>query len=510
MAEVLGAPALFTGLVDLASAPLGGVVLSCSDDFFAAASCLLRPEPARFDPSTYTDRGKEMDGWESRRKRVPGHDWCIVRLGVPGRVRAVDIDTAHFLGNHGPFASLDACEAPADTTPEALRDSTPWTNLVAETPMKRGSSNVQAVRSDRMWTHVRLNMVPDGGIARLRVYGEPAPAAGSAEVDLAAIESGGVPLVASDSFFSPMTNLVLPGESPIMSNGWETRRSRPPGMDWIILRLGLPGVLSRLTLQTHHFKGNYPDRAAVDALHWPGAPPSQLVDHPDWTEILPLTRLRAHDSRDFNLHGSGPWTHLRLRIVPDGGISRLRAFGAPSTAPGPDPRGLVVHLNGLSAAAAAEALHRACGSRRWVEAMVARRPFQSETQLFGDGDQLWWRLGDGDWREAFSHHPKLGADVAALREKFAATADLSVAEQAGITAASQETLEVLAAGNAAYEARFGMIFIVCAAGLSADAMLDRLAERIDNEPAAELRIAAGEQAKITRLRLARLVEGDAP
>ncbi len=505
MAEVAGAPALFTGLVDLASAQLGGVALSCSDDFFADAARLLLPGPARFDPTTYTDRGKEMDGWESRRKRVPGHDWCIIRLGVPGRIRAVDIDTAHFLGNHSAFASLDACEAPADTTPDALRDSTPWTNIVAETPMKRGSSNVQAVRSDRVWTHVRLNMIPDGGIARLRIYGEPAPAVVSGQVDLAAVESGGVPLVASDSFFSPMTNLVLPGESPIMSNGWETRRSRPPGLDWIILRLGQPGVLSRLTLQTHHFKGNYPDRAAVDALHWPGAPPSKLVDHPDWTEILPLTRLRAHDSRDFDLQQSGPWTHLRLRIVPDGGISRLRAFGVPSAASGPDPRGLVAHLNGLSAQAASEALVRACGSRRWVEAMVAQRPFQSETQLFGEADKIWWHLGDGDWREAFSHHPKLGADVAALREKFAATADWSVAEQAGVAAASEEILEVLAAGNTAYEARFGMIFIVCAAGLTADAMLDRLDDRIDNDPAAELRIAAGEQAKITRLRLARLV-----
>ena len=509
MAEVLGAPALFTGLVDLASAQLGGVALLSSDDFFADAGRLLLREPAAFDPSTYTDRGKEMDGWESRRKRVPGHDWCIIRLGVPGRIRAVDIDTAHFLGNHAPFASVDACDVPADTTPDALRDSTPWTNLFAETPLKRGSSNVQAVASDRVWTHVRLNMIPDGGIARLRIYGEPAPTVLSGQIDLAAIERGGVPLVASDSFFSPMTNLVLPGESPIMSNGWETRRSRPPGMDWIILRLGQAGVLSRLTLQTHHFKGNYPDRAAVDALHWPGAPPSKLVDHPDWTEILPLSRLRAHDSRDFELQGSGPWTHLRLRIVPDGGISRLRAFGTPSVAPGPDPWGLVAHLNALSSEAAREALARACGSRRWVEAMLALRPFSSETQIFGEADNVWWHLGDGDWREAFSHHPKLGADVTALREKFAATAAWSAAEQAGVAAASEETLEVLAAGNAAYEARFGMIFIVCASGLSAEQMLDRLDDRIDNEPAAELRIAAGEQAKITRLRLARLVRSDA-
>ena len=319
------------------------------------------------------------------------------------------------------------------------------------------------------------------------------------------MENGGTPLVASDSFFSPMTNLVLPGESPIMSNGWETRRSRPPGMDWIILRLGQPGEIERITLQTHHFRGNYPDRAAVDGLYWPDAPPSQLVNHPDWAEILPSTRMRAHDSVDVSIAAPGPWTHVRLRIIPDGGISRLRVWGRPSERSPADATGLVATLNGLGEAEASEVLARSCGSRRWVNAMLKLRPFGSLTQLLGEAERAWWGLGDGDWREAFTHHPKIGADPASLRAKFGATADWAKGEQAGVTGASDAIIEALAAGNTAYEARFGFIFIVCASGLSAAEMLTRLAERRDNEPAAELRIAAGEQAKITRLRLLKLV-----
>ena len=505
MAETLGTPALFTGLVDLASAQIGGRALLCSDDFFAGKDNLLLPGSATFNPTTYTDRGKEMDGWESRRKRVPGHDWCIVKLGVPGQVRAVEIDTAHFLGNHAPFASLDGCVADPNATGEWLRDRATWRPMVPETPMKRGSPNVQAVAVTEVVTHVRLNMIPDGGIARLRVYGIPAPAGTNEEVDLAAVENGGVPLVASDSFFSPMGNLVLPGESPIMSNGWETRRSRPPGQDWLILRLGQPGRLSRITLQTHHFRGNYPDRAAVDALHWRGAPSSRLVDHAEWVELIPLHKMRAHHSIDLPVNLPGPWTHLRLRIVPDGGISRLRAWGTPDTSPPPDPSGLVAHLNGLSDSAARAALTRVCGSARWVEAMLAMRPFQSRTQLLGEAERVWWGLGDADWLEAFSHHPKIGADPAELRRRFATTSTLAAGEQSGVQGAPEEVLEALRAGNTAYEGRFGFIFIVCASGLSAEAMLDRLDERIDHEPAAELRIAAGEQARITALRLRGLV-----
>jgi allantoicase len=492
----------FAGYVDLASAAVGGEAVLTSDDFFAGQENLVRPKPAHFDPATYTDRGKEMDGWESRRKRVPGHDWCIVRLGIAGRIRGVDIDTSHFLGNHPPFASIDACDAPPDTSPEALRDSVVWTRILDVAALKRGSHNLQPVADSRRWTFVRLNIYPDGGVARLRVYGEPQPTLPEGELDLAALVNGGRAIACSDMFFSPMNNLLLPGRSAYMGGGWETRRSRPPGMDWIIVQLCAPGVVRRITLDTGHFKGNYPDRAAVDGLYWPGAPPNVLPGHAGWQELLPSQKLRADDEKTFDVPSPRPVTHLRLRILPDGGVARMRAWGE-RIATAPDDA-LIDRINAWSDVEAAEAFARCCGARRWVDGMVAGRPFHSRDHLFGHAQQVWWHLGDGDWREAFTHHPRIGADVAALREKFSKTADWSVGEQSGVASAGEQTIAALAAGNTAYEKRFGHIFIVCATGLTADAMLGRLRERLDNEPAAELRIAAGEQAKITELRLAKL------
>ena len=492
----------FAGFVDLASRAVGGEALLCSDDFFAGMERLLDPKPAHFDPTTYTDRGKEMDGWESRRKRVPGHDWCILRLGIPGRVRGVDVDTSFFLGNHPPFASLDATVAAPDATAEHLRDRAVWTRILDVAPLRRGSHNLQPVADPARWTHVRLNIYPDGGVARLRVYGDPMPVLPPGELDLAALVNGGRALACSDMFFSPMNNLLLPGRSAYMGGGWETRRSRPPGMDWIIVALCGPGRVDRITLDTGHFKGNFPDRAAVDGLYWPGAPPDALPGHAGWREILAPVKLRADDKRTWPVAAAGPLTHLRLRILPDGGVARMRVWGERVDTPPDDP--LVAFVNGLDAAAAEAAFTRCCGARRWVAAMLAARPFASREALFGHADVAWWHLGDGDWREAFAHHPKIGADPEALRAKFAGTAEWAASEQGGVAGADDATLAALAAGNRTYEGRFGFIFIVCASGLSAREMSTRLLERLDNSPANELRIAAGEQAKITALRLAKL------
>lgn len=518
--------AAFAGLVDLARADIGGAALLCSDDFFAGMENLIRPEAAAFDPHAYTERGKLMDGWESRRRRTGGHDWCILRLGVPGHVRGVDIDTAFFLGNHPPFASIDACLAPPDTTAEELRDRAVWTRILDEAPLRRGSHNLQGIQNSGPWSHLRLNIYPDGGVARLRVYGDPAPGAGvpagagqggaqAGEIDLAALVNGGRAVACSDMFFSPMNNLIMPGRSAYMGGGWETRRSRPPGEDWIIVALCGAGRVERLTLDTGHFKGNYPDRASVDGLYWPGAPPTRLAGHPDWKEIAPAIKLRADREIDVAVADPGPWTHLRLRILPDGGVARLRAWGRRMDGGGAGwiaDDALLRHLNGLPEEEARAALGRCCGSRRWAEGMLesVRRagPWQSRTRLLGEAEHIWWHLDAADWLEAFSHHPRIGADAALLRAKFAATAAWSGAEQAGMAAADGEVIARLAQGNADYEARFGFLFIVCATGLTAAEMLRRLLERLDNEPATELRIAAGEQAKITALRLAKLAPAD--
>lgn len=491
--------AAFQGLVDLASSNVGGQALLCSDDFFAGMENLTVPAAAEFDPKAYTDRGKLMDGWESRRKRVPGHDWCILKLGVPGRIRGVDIDTSFFMGNHPPFASLDAIFAPGARL-EDLTDRLVWTEVLAQTSLQRGSHNLAAVASDAVYTHVRLRIFPDGGVARLRVYGDPAPQrGGSSELDLASLANGGRAVACSDMFFSPMNNLLLPGRAADMGGGWETRRSRPPGMDWVIIALGGPGSVARIELDTHHFKGNYPDRAAIDALYWPGAPPASLPGTTEWKEILAPAKLRADHAHVFTIGDPGPWTHLRMRILPDGGVSRLRVWGTRSdTSPAAnDP--LLGKLAALSEVDLREALFKCCGSRRWVDSMVAERPFASRTALFGTAETTWWALADADWKESFTHHPRIGGSVDAQRERWAA------AEQSGVGRADEATLQALAEGNTSYERRFGYTFIVCATGKSASEMLAILDERLEsNAPPAELRIAAGEQAKITRLRLEKL------
>jgi allantoicase len=489
----------FAGLVDLASADLGGEALACSDDFFARMDHLVRPSEAVFDPDAYTDRGKLMDGWESRRRRVPGHDWCIVKLGVPGHVRGVDIDCAWFLGNHPPFASIDAVHAPGASV-EELRQAD-WQEVLPQTPLRAGSRNLTALERPGTYTHLRLNMIPAGGIARFRVYGRPRRSlpAWDEDIDLAALIHGGRAVACSDMFFSPMSNLIRPGRAADMGGGWETRRSRPPGEDWIILQLGSTGALHRFVVDTAHFKGNYPSACAIDGIRWPAAPPWSLVTSDLWTELLPWSPLGADRLHELDCLQPGPWSHVRLRIRPDGGVSRLRVLGRPE--PEGEPEDVVDGINDASEHEARERFSRCCGATRWVEAMVAARPFVSRAHLLGQADVAWWKLDDADWLEAFTHHPRIGGDVAHLRAKFASTAVLSEGEQAGVDDASEEVLRALAKGNVDYEDRYGFLFIVCATGRSAAQMLALLRGRMDHDVAVERRMAAGEQARITRIRL---------
>lgn len=326
MATPTSFAAAFAGLVDLASERIGGRALAASDDFFAEKENLLKPGRGVFIEDKYTDRGKWMDGWESRRKRVPGHDWCVIRLGLAGVIRGVDVDCNHFLGNAPAFVSIDAGPSPDG----------PWTEILPRSPVNPGAQNLFGVASAAVWTHVRLNIHPDGGVARFRVYGDVAPDWSSVKpgqlVDLAALQYGGRAVACSDMFFSSMTNLLMPGRSANMGDGWETRRRRGPGHDWVILQLGKPGIVRKLEVDTNHFKGNFPDTCSLDGCHAPG----QAVDvltwpNFTWKELLPRQKLQAHAQRVFEneLVDIGPVSHVRLNIHPDGGVSRLRVIGLP-------------------------------------------------------------------------------------------------------------------------------------------------------------------------------------
>jgi allantoicase len=324
----------FAGLADLASARVGGRALAASDEFFAPKSNLVRPAPAIFIPDRFTDRGKWMDGWESRRRRTHGHDWCVVRLGMRGRVRGVNVNTAFFTGNFPSHCSIDAIDTDrAVTRPLAGREGAPWTRILERTTLRGDSDNFIAIASDAPWTHVRLNIYPDGGVARLRVYGDVvvdwAKAVGKRRlVDLAAIEHGGLVLAASDMHYGAKDNIIMPGRAVNMGDGWETRRRRGPGHDWLILRLGAPAHVRKVEIDTNHFKGNYPDRASVEGTYLPDGNRSGL-ESATWVQLLPQKKLRAHHRHFFarQLLDIGVVSHLRLNIFPDGGVSRFRAYG---------------------------------------------------------------------------------------------------------------------------------------------------------------------------------------
>jgi allantoicase len=326
-------PAPPPGLVDLAAARVGGIALLASDEFFAEKENLLKPGRGIFIPDKYTDRGKWMDGWETRRRRTPGHDWCVIQFGLRGLIRLVDIDTNHFLGNHPPFASLEATCLPTANLPDDL-EQLAWTPILEKSPLQPGAQNLFEIESPQSWTHLRLNIFPDGGVARLRVYGVVRPNWSKVRpgelVDLAAIENGGVPLACSDMFFSSMQNLIMPGRAENMGDGWETKRRRGPGHDWIVVRLGRAGAIRKIEVDTNHFKGNYPDSCAIEGCHAPGASADELLSV-EWREILPQTKLQA-DTRHFferELVECENCTHVRLNIYPDGGVSRLRVWALP-------------------------------------------------------------------------------------------------------------------------------------------------------------------------------------
>src|SRR5205085_2382653 len=278
-----------------------------------------------FIPDKFTGRGKWMDGWETRR-RLPGNDWCVIQLGLRGIIGTIDIDTNHFLGNHPPFASVDALSTSGDfPKSQAAIGKLKWKSILKRSPLNPGSQNLFEIKNDKTWTHLRLNIFPDGGVARFRVYGVVVPDWSKGKsgdvVDLAVIENGGVALACSDMFFSSMNNLIMPGRAKNMGEGWETKRRRGPGHDWIILKLGAPGSIRKIEVDTNHFKGNFPDTCSIEGCAAPDAATDDLAKGKiRWSEILPQTKLQADKQHFFEKEISSieNCTHVRLNIYPDG------------------------------------------------------------------------------------------------------------------------------------------------------------------------------------------------
>jgi allantoicase len=324
------APEFTRSHVNLADARLGALALHASDDFFADKQRMLNPQPAQFIPGRYDDHGKWMDGWESRRKRGPGHDWCIVRLARPGRIVGVDLDTSHFTGNFPPAASIEGCDSADDGSAAAAA----WFPLLPAVNLGGDRHHYHALDGARRCTHVRVNLFPDGGLARLRLYGIPEPDAAavdeSGRIDLVAALNGGTVVAANNQHFGLASSLLLPGRGVNMGDGWETRRRREPGSDWCILALGRPGIIEAIEVDTCHFKGNYPDACSLQGARIAGGTAESLVTQSMfWPLLLPEQKLSMDQQQHFadQILAHAAVSHVRFNIHPDGGVSRLRLRG---------------------------------------------------------------------------------------------------------------------------------------------------------------------------------------
>ena len=492
----------FSDLLDLASESLGGCVLMANDDFFAPKENLIKAAKPVWIEDKYTDRGKWMDGWESRRRRTPGHDWCVLQLGLAGILSNVIVDTSFFRGNFPESCSLEACAVEQSNV--ELAGGTPWIEVIPRSQLKGDSHNAFAIEDRHRYTHVRFNIFPDGGVARLRVFGEVIPELGDIvgtqdEIDLAAVQHGGRILDCSDRFFSAPQNLLMPGKSSGMHDGWETRRRRGPGHDWVTLRLGVAGMVRSIEVDTSYFKGNFPESCSFETCFLNSCAPHAA--HCLWNAVLPRTELRADSIHTFEVAAGMPATHARFNIYPDGGVARLRIRGVPDKEAVTATR--LRWLNSLPDYAARSVLLNCCGALQWADAMTQRRPFTTAAALMESHAQSCEHLTADDWKEAFAAHPKIGEEKETVSSGQAQR--WSRQEQSSVATTSPHVRNALQLKNEEYYSRFGYIFIVCASGKPAEEILSLLTERLRNDPVREPEIAAGEQKKITRLRLQKLI-----
>jgi allantoicase len=327
--------------VDLASRWFGASVLSASDESFGFKENLLVPRPAAFEPGNYDHRGEIVDGWETKRRREPGHDWALIRLGVPGRIEQIDVDTSFFTGNFPTTCWVDGCTGPGYPSAAELNgDEVAWVPIVGPTALTGDAHNLIEVSDQRRYTHVRFSIDPDGGVARFRAYGtviaDPSDWQGLT-VELSSAEQGGVVVWSSDDFYTPAQALVMPDRARTMGEGWETRRRRDGGPESAVIALAASGDLQLVEVDTAHFK--YNASAEIELFGATAAEfdrlTAELSSSHGWRSLLPRTRLQPDTRHRFRLDPGGAGQDIaavRIEAYPDGGLSRVRLFGSPTFA----------------------------------------------------------------------------------------------------------------------------------------------------------------------------------
>ena len=317
------------GLIDLAQSRLGSKIVYKTDEFFAPAKRIINPWPPVFKEGVFDKHGKWMDGWETRRKRTKGYDFLILKLGKPGVIKKVDVDTSYFSGNHPKQISLQAC-----SSNKKIPDrKTKWSTIVGKSKTKANSHHFFNVKNKNYFTHVKLNIFPDGGVARLRIYGSMKikNKLSNKIQNLTSVLNGAVPIACNNEHFGRAENILAPGIGKNMGDGWETRRSRGKNFDWIIIKCGTPGKINKIQLDTHHFKGNYPDKCSIQAAYINDKVPKEKIvkNSKNWNLMLHKVKLHAHKKHNFknNIMNKKKINFIRINIFPDGGISRVRFFG---------------------------------------------------------------------------------------------------------------------------------------------------------------------------------------
>ena len=320
---------LLNGLIDLAQSRLGSKIVYKTDEFFAPAKRIINPWPPVFKEGVFDKHGKWMDGWETRRKRTKGNDFLILKLGKPGVISKVDIDTSYFSGNHPNHVSLQACSS-NKTIPNK---KTKWVTIIKKSRTKANSHHFFKIKNKSFFTHVKLNIFPDGGVARIRIYGsmKTKKKINKKLINLTSVLNGAVPIACNNEHFGRAENILAPGIGKNMGDGWETRRSRGKNFDWIIIKCGETGKINKIQIDTHHFKGNYPDKCSVQAAYINNKISEKNIVKKSnrWGLLLNKVKLNAHKKHNFKnkLMKNKKVNYIRINIFPDGGISRIRFFG---------------------------------------------------------------------------------------------------------------------------------------------------------------------------------------
>ena len=317
------------GLIDLAQSRLGSKIVFKTNEFFAPAKRIINPWPPVFKEGVFDKHGKWMDGWETKRKRGKGYDYLILKLGRPGRISKIDIDTSYFSGNHPTKVSLHACVSKK----KLPNKNSKWTTILKKKPTKANSHHFFNIKNKSIFTHIKLNIFPDGGVARIRIYGsmEILKNFTGKVLNLTSVLNGATPIACNNEHFGRAENILAPGMGKNMGDGWETRRSRGKNFDWLIIKCAVAGKINKIQIDTHHFKGNYPDKCSIQAAFIDKKISSRAIvnNSKKWKLLLNKVKLYAHKKHNFknNLMKSKKINYIKINIFPDGGISRIRVFG---------------------------------------------------------------------------------------------------------------------------------------------------------------------------------------